>query len=158
MDSLSQLYDSHYRELIRLAALLTGDTAVAEPIVQSAFADTHRVYGRHGPDRQLPYLRRRVVIRARSVRAASAGTRSQSTAASSNGEARAHAMPAAIAALASVPSRCRETIVLRYFADMTEAEIAASVGISVRSVRHQLDEGLAAFETALSERGSDFSH
>jgi DNA-directed RNA polymerase specialized sigma24 family protein len=148
--SLSELYDSHHRELVRVAALLSFDTAAAEPIVQSAFADTYRTCGPLRADRKLLYLRRRVVIRARFHRAADAGTRSRAASASTSTGARAHAAPAAIAALATVPNRYLDAIVLHYFANWTEAEIAAVLCISVRSVRRHLDEGLAAFRAALS--------
>jgi DNA-directed RNA polymerase specialized sigma24 family protein len=59
-------------------------------------------------------------------------------------------MPAAIAALGTVPDRYLDAIVLHYVANLTEAEIAAALCISVRSVRRHLDGGLAAFGAAFS--------
>jgi DNA-directed RNA polymerase specialized sigma24 family protein len=147
--SLSDLYDSHYRELIRVAALLTGDTAAAEQIVQCAFADTYRACAWLRQDQKLAYLRRRVVVLARSRRAAGSGTVSWPSAPGMSGDADGQAMAADIAALASVPSRHLDAIVLRYYANLTDSEIAASLGISVRAVRRHLDEGLAAFGAAL---------
>jgi len=146
---LNDLYDSHYRELIRVTALLTGDTATAEQIVQSAFADTYRACARLGTDRKLAYLRRRVVIRARSRRAGGAGPLSWVVAHSIGVDAGGHALAAAIATLATVPNLHLEAIVLRYYANLTDTEIAASLAISVRSVRRYLDEGLAVFGAAL---------
>jgi DNA-directed RNA polymerase specialized sigma24 family protein len=146
---LNDLYDSHYRELIRVAALLTSDTAAVEQIVQCAFADTYRACARLGPDRKLAYLRRRVVLRARSSRAAGAGTVSWMAALSNGADGDGHALAAAIATLATVPDLHLEAIVLRYYANLTDTEIAASLAISVRSVRRYLDEGLAVFGAAL---------
>jgi DNA-directed RNA polymerase specialized sigma24 family protein len=146
---LNDLYDSHYRELIRVAALLTGDTSAVEQIVQCAFADTYRACARLGPDRKLAYLRRRVVIRSRSRRASSAGALSWVTASSISVDGDGHALAAATAALATMPHRHVEAIVLRYYANLTDSEIAASLAISVRSVRRYLDEGLAVFGAAL---------
>jgi RNA polymerase sigma factor (sigma-70 family) len=148
--SLSDLYGSHHRELVRVAALLSVDAAAAEQIVQSAFADTYRICRSLSPDRKLLYLRRRVVIRARSHRAADAVTRSRRKSAGNGTDARADAMPAAIAALGTVPDRYLDAIVLHYVANLTEAEIAAALCISVRSVRRHLDGGLAAFGAAFS--------
>jgi RNA polymerase sigma factor (sigma-70 family) len=148
---LNDLYDSHYRELIRVAFLLSGDTAAVEQIVQCAFADTYRSCARLGPDRKLAYLRRRVVIRARFRRAAGAGTLSWATAPGISLDADVHAMAAVIAALATMPNRHLEAIVLRYYANLTDAEIAASLAISVRSVRRHLDEGLVAFGAVLPD-------
>jgi DNA-directed RNA polymerase specialized sigma24 family protein len=146
---LSDLYDSHYRELIRVAALLTGDTAAAEQIVQRAFADTYRACARLGLDRKLAYLRRRVVIRARACRAAGVGTVSWVAAPGIGVDAGGRALAAAIATLAAMPNLHLEAIVLRYYANLTDAEIAASLAISVRSVRRYLVEGLAVFGAAL---------
>jgi DNA-directed RNA polymerase specialized sigma24 family protein len=145
---LGDLYDSHYRELIRVAALLTGDTPAAERIVQRAFADTYRACARLAPGRKLAYLRRRVVIGARSRRAAGAGTLSW-VAAPRIADAEGRALAAAMATLATVPNLHLEAIVLRYYANWTDTEIAASLAISVRSVRRYLDEGLAVFGAAL---------
>ncbi len=147
---LNDLYDSHYRELIRVAALLTGDASAVEQIVQCAFADTYRACARLGPDRKLAYLRRRVVMLSRSRRAASAAALSWVTAPSISVDADGHALASATAALATMPNRQLEAIVLRYYANLTDTEIAASLAISVRSVRRYLDDGLAAFGTALS--------
>jgi DNA-directed RNA polymerase specialized sigma24 family protein len=146
---LSDLYDSHYYQLIRVAALLTGDTAAGEQLVQGAFADTYRACARLRQDRKLAYLRRRVVVRARTCRAAGPRTVSWVAAPSISGDADLHAMAAAIAALATVPNRYLDAIVLRYYANLTDAEIAVSLGISVRSVRRHLNEGLAAFGATL---------
>jgi DNA-directed RNA polymerase specialized sigma24 family protein len=146
---LNDLYDSHYRELIRVAALLTGDTAAAEQIVQYAFADTYRACGRLGLDRKVAYLRRRVVIRARSSRAAGAGALSWVAAPGMVADADGRALAAAIATLATVPNLHLEAIVLRYYANLTDTEIAACLAISVRSVRGYLVEGLAVFGAAL---------
>jgi RNA polymerase sigma factor (sigma-70 family) len=146
---LNDLYDGHYCELIRVAALLTGDCDAAEQIVLGAFADTYHACARLGPERQRAYLRSRVVMGARSGRAAGVGTRPLVAAPSANQGADAHAMAEAIAALASVPSRYQEAIVLRYYANLTDAEIAESLGISVRSVHRHLGEGIAAFGAAL---------
>jgi RNA polymerase sigma factor (sigma-70 family) len=150
---LHDLYDSHYRELVRVAALLTGDTVAVEQIVECAFADTYRAAAWLGPDKKLAYLRRRVVIRARSRPRPGTGTNSRVVAPSINVNADAHAMTAAIAALATMPNRHREVIVLRYYANMTDAEIAASLATSVRAVRRHLDEGLAVFGAALPAAG-----
>jgi DNA-directed RNA polymerase specialized sigma24 family protein len=146
---LSDLYDSHYRELIRVAALLTGDTAAVEQIVQRAFADTYRACARLGADRKLAYLRRRVVLRARARRAAGVGTLSWVATSGIGVDADGRALAAAIATLTTVPNLHLEAIVLRYYANLTDAEIAASLAISVRSVRRYLVEGLAVFGAAL---------
>jgi RNA polymerase sigma factor (sigma-70 family) len=60
-----------------------------------------------------------------------------------------------LAALAALPPRRREAIVLRYWLDLSEAEIAAVMGISAGTVKSQVSRGLAALgktmEQALEE-------
>lgn len=55
----------------------------------------------------------------------------------------------AIAALAAVPSRQREALVLRYLDGMSVAEVAAELGGSVDAVESLLRRGRATFRRAL---------
>jgi len=48
-DAVAALYQRHYRPLVRLAALLAGDTAVAEDVVQDCFVALHGGWRRPGP-------------------------------------------------------------------------------------------------------------
>jgi RNA polymerase sigma factor (sigma-70 family) len=57
-----------------------------------------------------------------------------------------------IAALAGLPARRREAIVLRYWLDLSEREIAQTMGISVGTVKSQISRGLAALAQALEAR------
>jgi RNA polymerase sigma factor (sigma-70 family) len=54
-----------------------------------------------------------------------------------------------IALLRSLPDRQRECLALRYYLDLPEAEIAATLGISVGSVKTHTHRGLAALATRL---------
>jgi RNA polymerase sigma factor (sigma-70 family) len=56
---------------------------------------------------------------------------------------------AVIAALRGLPVRQREAIVLRYYADLSEAEIAASMHISRGAVKSHTARGMAALRSAL---------
>lgn len=71
---LATLYHPHYSLLVRIAALLTGDTTAAERMVEDAFVSVQHAR-RHLRDQDdaLSYLRRLVVRSARSQRAASPG-------------------------------------------------------------------------------------
>jgi DNA-directed RNA polymerase specialized sigma24 family protein len=55
------------------------------------------------------------------------------------------------AALAGLPDRQREAIVLRYYADLSEGEIAAAMGISQGAVKAHTARGLAALHAALDQ-------
>lgn len=51
--------------------------------------------------------------------------------------------PALLAALAELPSRQRAVIVLRYWSDLSEQDVATAVGCSVGTVKSQASKGLA---------------
>ena len=62
------LYSTHYRSLVRLAALLLRDVATAEEVVQDSFVAMHGGWRRlRDSEKALSYLRQSVVNRSRSV-------------------------------------------------------------------------------------------
>ena len=54
-----------------------------------------------------------------------------------------------LAALRTLPSRQREVLVLRYYADLSEADIAEALGISRGAVKSHASRGMAALRLAL---------
>ena len=123
--AISRLYAANYRPLVRLAALLVPDLAIAETLVQDAFVDLHGTWpGQSGADVALAQLRRAIVERSRSVPPAVLGTAGETS--------------SFVTALRGLPARQREALVLHYFADMTEAQIAAATGIGADAVRSHL--------------------
>jgi RNA polymerase sigma-70 factor (sigma-E family) len=148
---LRSLYQENRWDLVRLASLLLNDPADAEEVVQDAFVKAYVAWGRlREHDKALPYLRSIVLNGARSrmrhLRVVS-GFRhprpgvgqSAETAAVAGDEQRRM-----IAALRSLPDRQRECLALRYYLDLPEAEIAATLGISAGSVKTHVHRGLAA--------------
>ena len=66
--AVTSLFAAHYRTLVGLAAFLVRDTATAEEVVQDSFVAMHCGWSRlRESDKALPYLRRSVVNRSRSV-------------------------------------------------------------------------------------------
>jgi RNA polymerase sigma-70 factor (sigma-E family) len=141
-EAVTVLYHAHYAMLVRTAALLVGDVATAEDVVQDAFIAMHRAWWRlRDPGKALPYLRRAVINRSRSVlrhRAVADRHLPQLAPPLPSAEDSALAgmdrssVPAALRAL---PARQREVVVLRYYADLSEAQIAAAMGISTGTVK-----------------------
>jgi RNA polymerase sigma-70 factor (sigma-E family) len=159
--AVTQLYSMHYRALVRLADLLVRDTATAEEVVQDAFVAMHGGWQRlRDQEKALAYLRQAVVNRSRSV------LRHRSIVGKNLNEARAdmpsagHGVsgllehPAVRAALRDLPDRQREAIVLRYCADLSEAEIAAAMGISRGAVKSHTARGMSALRAALEQATS----
>jgi RNA polymerase sigma factor (sigma-70 family) len=52
-------------------------------------------------------------------------------------------------ALRALPRRQRETLLLRYYCDLSEAEIADTLGVSRGAVKSHASRGLAALRTIL---------
>jgi len=131
--TVAALYAEHYRPLVRLAVLLVSDLAAAEEIVQEAFADLHGTWRTlPGPDAGLRYLRRSLIRRSRAVTSQQAD-------------------PGAglLRALRALPARQREVLVLRYFADLPEAEIAAVTGTRIAVVRTYAARGMSSLRAGL---------
>jgi len=152
--TVTALYERHYRSLVRLAALLVRDVATAEEIVQDSFAALHCARRRPDSDFALSYLRQSVVHRSRSVLRHSAARTSAPEPPPGRPCAQQRAMtgpehPAVISALHALPARQREAIVLLYYADLSEAQTAAAMGISTRAVNSHVARAMTALRTVL---------
>jgi RNA polymerase sigma-70 factor (sigma-E family) len=156
---LASLHREHYRDLVRLAGLLLHDRGASEEVVQDAFVRLHVSWRSvRDPDRAAAWLRSSVLNGARSRlrhagvrrRHQPVGRRSQESAEDTAmaGEARDRV----VVALQALPVRQREAVVLRYYLDLSEAQMAEAMGISTGSVKTHLHRGLAALHTQLGER------
>ena len=155
-EGLVDLYREHYASLVRLASLLTHDTATAEDVTQDAFAKVHLAWGRiREPEKALAYVRSAVLNGARSQlrhlhvvenrRPEPSGNAPSAEAGALAGEDHREM----IAALRALPVRQRECLALRYYLGLSEAEIAETLGISAGSVKTHTHRGIAALEKKL---------
>jgi len=156
--AVTELYSMHYRALVRLAALLVRDTPTAEEVVQDAFVAMHGGWQRlRDAEKALAYLRQAVVNRSRSVlRHRTVVDKNLQKAPPDMPSAEHGAMVllerhAVVVALRDLPERQREAIVLRYYADLSEAEIAATMGISRGAVKSHTARGMTALRAALEQ-------
>ncbi len=155
-----ELYSMHYPALVRLAAMLVRDTPTAEEVVQDAFIAMHDAWERlRDTEKALAYMRQAVVNRSRSVlRHRMVVEKNLQKPSPDMPSAEAGALTllersAVVAALRDLPERQREAIVLRYYADLSEAEIAAAMHISRGAVKSHTSRGMTALRTALEEDG-----
>ena len=155
-DAVTALHAAHYRSLVRLAALLIRDTDAAEDIVQDAFVAMHGRWHRlRDPDKALAYLRRCVangahsVLRRRSVAARHRPDPPADEPAADAGVLSRERDDQLVQALAGLPLRQREVLVLRHYLDLSEAEIAATLGISRGAVKSHSSRGLDNLRTTL---------
>ncbi|MFD3699408.1 SigE family RNA polymerase sigma factor [Streptomyces sp. NPDC058646] len=156
VDHLTETYQAHYRSLLGLAALLLDDTASCEDVVQEAFIRVHSARSRvRDRDKTLAYLRQTVVNLSRSaLRRRILGLKLLSKpmpdmASAEEGAYDQLERDDLIKAMRGLQRRQREVLVLRYFADMTEAQVAETLGISIGSVKAYGSRGIAALRVAM---------
>ncbi|MCW2756791.1 MAG: polymerase subunit sigma-24 [Nocardioidaceae bacterium] len=157
---LVALYREHHVAMVRLAVLLVRDRATAEDVVQDAFVAVYRRWDRlTDPDKAVGYLRTCVVNGARSnLRHRGVVIRHLSRAAAPDDVPAADAAALAgserrrvLDALAVLPRRQREVLALRHYLDLSEAEIATTLGISRGAVKSHASRGAAALRTLLED-------
>lgn len=153
---LARLYREHYRDLVRLATLLVGDRATAEEVVQDAFVRVHLARGRLQDEGAQPrYLRSAVLngarsaVRKREVRRRPFANPPRPQPGPEGAALAGDEHRRMIDALRGLPSRQRECLVLRYYLDLSEAEIAATLAISAGSVKTHASRGIAALAKTL---------
>ena len=158
---VTAIYLAHYRQLVRMAALLIQDLAAAEEIVQDSFVAVHAAWPRL-PDAEhaLSHLRRSVVDRSRAalrrhVVVDKLAPRLAPDLPSDHGEASIEVERSAfISALWTLPLREREVVVLRYFADLPETQVASATGISETAVKAYTARAMSSLRTELRRAGS----
>jgi RNA polymerase sigma-70 factor (sigma-E family) len=161
-EAVTRLFGAHYRPLVRIAVLLLADRGAAEEVVQDAYVRLHQHWWRlREPDRALAYLRASVVNGARSAlrrrgvaqRWLAAQPPLADVRSAESGAVEVLQQQAVLALLRTLPTRQREALVLRYYADLSEAEIADVMGISRGAVKSHAARGLAALRQQLEEIG-----
>jgi RNA polymerase sigma-70 factor (sigma-E family) len=155
-EAVTAAYQTHYDVLVRTAAMLVGDVATAEDVVQDSFIAMHRAWWRlRDTSRTLPYLRRAVINKSRSVlrhrAVADRHLRRQIPELPSAEESALAGVQrsSVLEALNALPSRQREVVILRYYADLSEAEIAATLGISRGAVKSHTARAKGSLRTVL---------
>lgn len=151
------LYQANWTAMLRLAALLVDDVQTAEDVVQEAFVALHRHGGRlRDPNAAMGYVRTAVVNRSRStLRRRIVARRHLRVAEPEVGPASSEAVLLAeehrevLGALDRLPRHQREVLVLRYWSDLSEAQIAETLGISAGSVKSAASRGIATLRQHL---------
>ncbi|NNE94462.1 MAG: SigE family RNA polymerase sigma factor [Acidimicrobiales bacterium] len=153
---LPGLYETHYRRLVKLASFYTDDTETAEEVVQDAFVKllngNYRIDSNAGA-----YLRSMVLngarsqLRKRKVRRDYVPDVPRPVDAAEVGGVAAAASSEIVAALRSLPQKQSAVLVLRYFLDLSEADIAQTLGIARGSVKSHASRGLAKLARTIPE-------
>jgi RNA polymerase sigma-70 factor (sigma-E family) len=160
--AVTALYETHAVGLIRLAVVMLGDRAAAEDVVQEAFCGLYRRWGQLAdPGKALSYVRAATLNGCRSelrqrVRAQRRGGPVPEPADAASAEQAAllgEEHQQVLSALRRLPDRQREALVLRFYLDQTEPEIAESMGVSPGTVKSTTSRGLAALGRLIQEAG-----
>jgi RNA polymerase sigma-70 factor (sigma-E family) len=149
-------------ELLRTGYLVAWDLAEAEDLVQESLLKVARRWPRvRAMDHPVAYARRILVNlaldgaerRSRHRRELDGQpVQERADEASSRDLGRIDTQSELHAALATLPPRQRAVLVLRYFVDLPEAEVAATLGCSIGTVKSTASRGLARLEQELCPR------
>ena len=158
---VTALYQAHGVGLIRLAVVMLGDRPAAEDVVQEAFFGLYRRWDHlDDPGNALRYLRSSVLNGCRSVlrnrgrlylRLGQEPGRPDSVESAESTALVGEEHRAVLAALRRLPDRQREVLVLRFYLELSVAEIAQAMGISQGTVKSTVSRALAALGRLLGE-------
>jgi RNA polymerase sigma-70 factor (sigma-E family) len=157
-DAVSDLYQATALGLIRLAHVILGDRHAAEDVVQEAFCNLYRRWDRlTHVDGLEYYVRASVLNGCRSVlrRSAVRSRRMLYELPAPSPEAAVlgrEERDELIRAVDVLPARQRETLVLRYYLDLSDAEIAGLMGVRPSTVRSAAHRALHTLARTLKER------
>lgn len=137
--SFAEFFVAEYPAMVRLAVLLVDDLATAEEVTQDAFVQLHRRWGTPAVDNPHGYLRRSVANGGRDVQRRRGVRRRARLEVPESTEPAYRELDDALARL---PQRERTALVLRYFDDLHETDIADVLGVRPSTVRTLVRRGL----------------
>lgn len=156
--AIAHLFDRHYARLLRLAVLV-GAEGDAEDLVSEAFYQLHRRWEKlETPEAAVGYLRSIVCnlarMRIRRLKVARRHTYQEREPLVSSAEHEAllnDTQRDLVVALRTLSSRQRQALVLRYWMDLKESEIAETMKISVGAVKAHTSRGMAKLMSVMKE-------
>jgi RNA polymerase sigma-70 factor (sigma-E family) len=162
-EAVTALYEAHALGLIRLAVVMLGDRPAAEDVVQEAFYGLYRRWhSLSDSTNALAYVRSSVINGCRSalrrrVRQLSLAGFGDADQPGESDSAESAALLGeeqrqVLLAIRRLPARQREALVLRYYLDLDEGEIASSMRVSRGTVKSTTSRALAALGRILEEQ------
>jgi RNA polymerase sigma-70 factor (sigma-E family) len=153
----AEVFAACHPEALRVAYLLCGDQHRAEDAVADAFVKVWRRWERGGIEAPRAYVRRAVVNEVNSrfrrlrLERAQAERRTGDDRGMRGDDERVADSDELVTALRRLPERQRTAIVLRYYADLSEADTAATMGCSVGTVKSSVSRGLSRLRALVGE-------
>ena len=153
LTSLGEWFAAEYEPLLRFGYFLTGSAAAAEDLVHDAFLNLYRA-DRHIEALGFRAYARRTMVNLHRSRFRRARAEARAVAASEEasphdvGEPTDHVWRAIL----SLPTGQRACVALRFYEDLSEQEVADTLGVSIGTVKKQMHRAMSALRAALEER------
>lgn len=161
-EGITALFAEHHTRMLRVAAVLLSDAALAEDVVQDAYVSVYAAWSRlREPAAAVGYLHRSVVngsrskLRRRVVAERHAAGPPPDAASAEDAALAGLADGPVVRALRSLPRREREVVLLRHYLDLSERQTADALGLRPGSVKAYGSRGLAALRAALLDPEHD---
>lgn len=155
---VTEIYKANYQQLVRLAVMLVHDVHTGEEVVQDSFEAMHLAWKRlRDTEKALAYLRQAIVNRSRSVLRHRKVVETHAPKPAPDMQSAEQAAltiierSAVASALRALPARQREAVVLRYYGDFAEADIAKAMGISKGAVKSHMARAMTALKSILEQ-------
>jgi RNA polymerase sigma-70 factor (sigma-E family) len=156
MTEFDQFVAAHVDDLLRTAYLIVWDEGEAEDLVQECFIKIARRWPRvRRMERPRAYARRILVnlaldgARGRTRRRSELEPESAPSVSAVDPLSALEERTELLQVLGQLPARQRAVLVLRYFNDLTEAQVAEALGCSPGTVKSSASRGLARLREAL---------
>jgi DNA-directed RNA polymerase specialized sigma24 family protein len=149
---IAAIYGTQYSSLVRLAVLLVGDLGTAEEVTQDSFVAMHDALRQlRDRDKALRYLRQSVVNRSRFAlrHRMLAGPGTPGKPGAGQGAITPRECMPVISALRALPPRQREALVLRFYLDLPEEQVASAMRTSRGAVTRHTARAMAALSGVL---------
>jgi RNA polymerase sigma-70 factor (sigma-E family) len=147
--STADLFRTHYAPMVRLAHVLTGSNATAEDLVQDCFARLHRRFER--TDNPSAYLRVSVVNACRSWQRTRFRERARMRRIAAGEQPASLGARELLDAVAQLSDGQRTALVLRYYEELNEREIADVMDCPPGTVKSHLHRGLEALRKVIEQ-------
>jgi RNA polymerase sigma-70 factor (sigma-E family) len=154
---LSSLYDEHYRSLVKLASMYLDDVDSAEEVVQDAFVKLLTGHYRVKAGKEASYLRSMVLngarsqLRKRRVRRLNRPEPPGLVAAAEEGGMAKTQRDHLLGLVRALPPKQAAVMILRYYLDLSESDIADTLGIAPGSVKSHAHRALAKLQAQLED-------
>jgi RNA polymerase sigma-70 factor (sigma-E family) len=163
-DGFAAFVSARYPALVRYGTLLAGDRGHGEDLAQEALVKTHRAWRRLHPDGDPEGYTRQIMVRAAWRAGRRLWRRELPAAAPPDRPADGDAFDVrdtaevVLAALRELPAGQRVVLVLRYWAGLSEQEIAIQLGCSTGTVKSRASRALATLRRSGGPLTDAFAH